>query len=486
MQRALTSSDVDITKLAQDQISLNLMIPADKLSTHNRVTRLLIGLLMKTPVRHRGDRRVVFYLDEFASLGHLEIVETAFAQYAGFGVTLWPFVQDISQLKRHYGDSWESLMANAEWSFFSANNDQMTCELMSKLAGQQTVVSKSSSNNGTTYSETARALVTPDEARRLAKDHVLMFKRGEDVIYLPSANYWDLDWGARRADPNPFLGDKDAVIQKKAQAEKRREQKTEQLQDTQRRLDAFNQKSDWTWWPVIICLGILFSVLGWQIATVPKASQDIAEMNPDVMLGISVLMAGSIAIGGVISGGLYFLRRRSRKRLQGEIDQLQNELDGSSTTSDESNPWIPEVLREHWPAAASLLIAVGVVGWILVTDLSNGLEMPPWWQIGLILAGVYVAAVVPLVILKYIGVWTSSQFSDASSKKTLGWPLFTAIGLTTGHLVYLIGGTIYVNEGTWILDHIEWGGIFLREFIIFGVIWAILIGVRTIVDRKSA
>ena len=120
MQRALTSSDVDITRLAQDQISIYLMIPADKLSTHSQITRLLIGLLMKTPIRHHGDHRVVFYLDEFASLGYLEIVETAFAQYAGFGVTLWPFVQDISQLKRYYTDSWQSLIANAEVvDFFS-------------------------------------------------------------------------------------------------------------------------------------------------------------------------------------------------------------------------------------------------------------------------------------------------------------------------------------------------------------------------------
>jgi type IV secretion system protein VirD4 len=411
MQRALTSSDVDITRLAKDQISLYLMIPADKLSTHNRITRLLIGLLMKTPIRHRGDRRVVFYLDEFASLGHLEIVETAFAQYAGYGVTLWPFVQDISQLKRHYKDGWQSLIANAEWSIFTASNDQATCELVSKLSGQHTVPSQTSGSNGKSYSDTGRALLTPDEVRRTEDIGVIMFKRGENMIYNEALTYWQMDWGARRADPNPFLGDKDAVIQKKAQAEKRREQKNEQLQDTQRRLDTFNQKSDWTWWPVIICLGILFSFLGWQVATVPEASQDIAEMNPDVMLAISVLMAGSIAIGGVISGGLYFLRRRSRKRLQGEIDQLQNELDGPSTTSKMSRQWI---------------------------------------------------------------------------RGGLGWPLFTAIGLTAGHFVYLIGGTIYVNEGTWILDHIEWGGIFLREFIIFGVIWTILIGVRTIVDRKSA
>jgi hypothetical protein len=286
---------------------------------------------MKTPVRHRGDRRVVFYLDEFASLGYLEIVETAFAQYAGYGVTLWPFVQDISQLKRHYKDGWQSLIANAEWSIFTASNDQATCELVSKLSGQYTVSSQTSGRNGKSYSETGRALLTPDEVRRTEDIGVIMFKRGENMIYNEALTYWQMDWGARRADPNPFLGDKDAIIQKKRQAEKRRKKKDEQLQNTQRRLDTFNQKSAWTWWPIIICLGVLFSFLGWQVATVPEASQDIAEMNPDAMLGISVLMVGSIAIGGVISGGLYFLRRRSRKKLQSEIDRLQNDLVNSGS-----------------------------------------------------------------------------------------------------------------------------------------------------------
>jgi type IV secretion system protein VirD4 len=214
MQRALTSSDVDITRLAKDQISIYLMIPADKLSTHNRVTRLLIGLLMKTPIRHRGDRRVVFYLDEFASLGYLEIAETAFAQYAGFGVTLWPFVQDISQLKRHYKDGWQSLIANAEWSIFSANNDQATCELVSKLSGQYTVSSQTSGRNGKSYSETGRALLTPDEVRRAEDIGVIMFKRGENMIYNEALTYWQMDWGRERADRNPFIPkEKDKVLQ---------------------------------------------------------------------------------------------------------------------------------------------------------------------------------------------------------------------------------------------------------------------------------
>ena len=74
--------------------------------------------------------------------------------------------------------------------------------------------------------------------------------------------------------------------------------------------------------------------------------------------------------------------------------------------------------------------------------------------------------------------------SDDQSKKLFGWPLLIATGLTITHFVYLIGGAIYANGGTRVLDHVEWGSVFTHEFIIFGVMWAILTGVR-LIDRKS-
>jgi type IV secretory pathway TraG/TraD family ATPase VirD4 len=207
------------------------MIPADKLSTHNRVTRLLIGLLMKTPIRHRGDRRVVFYLDEFASLGYLEIVETAFAQYAGYGVTLWPFVQDISQLKRHYPKGWQSLVANSEISIFLPNSDHATNEFVSQKTGQTTVRASSSnyskngsgSSKGTSYSDVGRPLITPDEFGRLndylsnaapGEIHAVIFKRGMVPFPMQCFPYYDVDWMRECADRNPFIPkDKDKALQ---------------------------------------------------------------------------------------------------------------------------------------------------------------------------------------------------------------------------------------------------------------------------------
>ena len=45
----------------------------------------------------------LFLLDEFAALGRLEAVERAMGLMAGYGLQLWPILQDMSQLKDLYG-----------------------------------------------------------------------------------------------------------------------------------------------------------------------------------------------------------------------------------------------------------------------------------------------------------------------------------------------------------------------------------------------
>lgn len=46
---------------------------------------------------------VLFLLDEFAALGRLEPVERAMGLMAGYGVQLWPILQDLHQLRDTYG-----------------------------------------------------------------------------------------------------------------------------------------------------------------------------------------------------------------------------------------------------------------------------------------------------------------------------------------------------------------------------------------------
>jgi type IV secretion system protein VirD4 len=69
-------------------------------------------------------------------LGRLEVIEKAAGLMAGYGVKLWPILQDLGQLKRHYRESWETFMGNAGILQFFANSDMTTLDWLSKRMGQ--------------------------------------------------------------------------------------------------------------------------------------------------------------------------------------------------------------------------------------------------------------------------------------------------------------------------------------------------------------
>ena len=77
---------------------------------------------------------MLFLLDEFAVLGHMRQLEDAAGQIAGYGVKLWPIMQDLGQLKALYRERWETFMGNAGVLQFFGNNDLTTLEWISQAA----------------------------------------------------------------------------------------------------------------------------------------------------------------------------------------------------------------------------------------------------------------------------------------------------------------------------------------------------------------
>ena len=90
-------------------------------------------------------------------------IETAAGFSAGFGVKLWVIIQDLSQLKRHYKEGWETFLGNAGVVQAFANSDQTTLEYLSKRLGD---VEVTQSINNTTVSLTA-STNDPGEAHRV-------------------------------------------------------------------------------------------------------------------------------------------------------------------------------------------------------------------------------------------------------------------------------------------------------------------------------
>jgi type IV secretion system protein VirD4 len=191
----------------------SIMTPrnADRLRPLNRLllTQIVLGLADKmqfdggrAKASHR--HRLLLMLDEFPTLGRLDIFESALAYIAGYGIKAYIITQDVQQLYKAYTNN-ESIISNCHVRVAYAPNKVETAEWMSKMSGQSTVVKEQVSTSGKrfgmvleqvsrSYQEVQRPLMTPDEIMRLpgpvkdAADRItrpgemLVFVAGHPVI----------------------------------------------------------------------------------------------------------------------------------------------------------------------------------------------------------------------------------------------------------------------------------------------------------------
>src|SRR3546814_272109 len=99
MTAVLGHSDFTFADVKAKATTVYLVLPPDRLATYARWLRLMLakGLTDLARAPASAERPVLFLLDEFAALGRLEPVERAMGLMAGYGITLWPILQDVHQ-----------------------------------------------------------------------------------------------------------------------------------------------------------------------------------------------------------------------------------------------------------------------------------------------------------------------------------------------------------------------------------------------------
>ncbi len=118
--------------------------------------------------------RLLLMLDEFTSIGKLDIFEKALAFMAGYGLKCYIIVQDLTQLQQTYSRE-ESIMSNCHVRIAFAPNKIETAKTLSDMIGSHTVIQKKRSSTGgwrapsvsDSISETGRQLLRPDEIMKL-------------------------------------------------------------------------------------------------------------------------------------------------------------------------------------------------------------------------------------------------------------------------------------------------------------------------------
>jgi type IV secretion system protein VirD4 len=200
MTSVLGRSDFNFADLKAGLATVFLVLPPDRLATYARWLRLMLTQslqdMARTPARPAAP--VLFLLDEFAALGHLAPIERAMGLMAGYGVQLWPILQDVHQLRATYCQRAGTFLSNAGMLQVFGVNDHESARLVSDLLGQETIVFETASRaldsreSGLSYSEqhTGRPLLTPDEVRNLPESRALLFPAGKRPILARKLRYY--------------------------------------------------------------------------------------------------------------------------------------------------------------------------------------------------------------------------------------------------------------------------------------------------------
>ena len=238
----ISRSDFSIRDLMHHASPVSLYIvtqPNDKTRLRplaNMIVRKLADRLEfenGQPVAHYK-HRLLLMLDEFPSLGKLEIFQESLAYIAGYGIKAYLVCQDINQLKSRetgYGHD-EAISSNCHIQNAFPPNRIETAEHLSKLTGQTTVIKEQITTSGRrvgmmhgnvtrTMQEIQRPLLTPDECLRILgpeKDEngritkagdMIIYVAGYPAIYGKQPLYFqDPVFSARAAIAAPLYSDK--------------------------------------------------------------------------------------------------------------------------------------------------------------------------------------------------------------------------------------------------------------------------------------
>lgn len=169
--------------------------PMQTFSPWTKIWRALTGRSIRATGGGRRAKgvykhKLLMMLDEFPSMGKLEIVQESLAFLAGYGIRFYIICQDYSQLRNEeigYGRD-EAITSNTHITNAFQPTKLDTAQHLSKLTGQTTVVKEQLTESGKrlgmlgnvsrSIQEVSRPLMTEDEVMRMPPP----IKKGEQVV----------------------------------------------------------------------------------------------------------------------------------------------------------------------------------------------------------------------------------------------------------------------------------------------------------------
>ncbi|MCF7747102.1 TraM recognition domain-containing protein [Sulfitobacter sp. M39] len=117
IRKTISNSSLDLDKFREGVgTSVYLVFPPHRLATHSQLLSTLFKGLINVLVtrKSRPEKSTLFLMDEVAQLGYVDEFVAAKTLLRGYGVQVWSFWQDLSQLQTAYPNVWPTIINNCK------------------------------------------------------------------------------------------------------------------------------------------------------------------------------------------------------------------------------------------------------------------------------------------------------------------------------------------------------------------------------------
>lgn len=189
LDAATSEDDFLLTDVRKKKMTVYIGIQPNKLAESRLIVNLFFSQLINLNTKELPQNnpelkhQCLLLMDEFTSIGKVEIIASAVSYMAGYNIRLLPIIQSMAQLDAVYGkDVSRTLITNHALQIVYAPREQQDANDYSEMLGYTTVtkknVTKSKGGDSRSKTEEKRALMLPQELKAMGTDKEVFFYEG--------------------------------------------------------------------------------------------------------------------------------------------------------------------------------------------------------------------------------------------------------------------------------------------------------------------
>jgi len=187
LDEATSRNDFLLTDVRKKKVTIYIGIQPNKLAESRLIINLFFSQLINVNTRELPQNnpelkhQCLLLMDEFTSIGRVDILASSVSYMAGYNIRLLPIIQSMAQLDATYGkDVSRTIITNHALQIIYAPREQQDANDYSEMLGY-TTVSKESVTRGRdtsrSHSDERRALMLPQELKAMGTDkEVILFE----------------------------------------------------------------------------------------------------------------------------------------------------------------------------------------------------------------------------------------------------------------------------------------------------------------------